>query len=108
MYIPYGWWHGVESLEPISILVNYWWAPGKPVGIGRPYDGLLHAILAFKHLPDDQRAVWREILDYYVFERSGDPAEHLPEHAKGILSAPSPELFNHMRNVIIRSLESDG
>lgn len=25
LYIPYGWWHNVESLDPVNILVNYWW-----------------------------------------------------------------------------------
>ncbi len=24
LYLPYAWWHGVEALEPVSILVNYW------------------------------------------------------------------------------------
>ncbi|NVD43413.1 cupin-like domain-containing protein [Altererythrobacter sp. HHU K3-1] len=100
IYIPYGWWHGVESLEPVSILVNYWWTPDLPEGIGSPYDALLHMMLAFRHLPRDEKEVWRELLDYYVFERSGDPGAHLPDHAKGILGPPSPELFGHMRRLI--------
>ena len=25
IYIPILWWHGVESLDPLNILVNYWW-----------------------------------------------------------------------------------
>ncbi|WP_435199176.1 cupin-like domain-containing protein [Qipengyuania sp. 902] len=108
IYIPYGWWHGVESLEPVSILVNYWWAPRKPEGVGSPYDALLHAMLSFKHLPEDQRAVWREMLDYYVFERSGDPAAHLPAQAKGILGPPNPELFAQMRGLIRRALGTAG
>lgn len=97
IYLPYGWWHGVESLAPVSILVNYWWAPGLPEGIGSPYDGLLHALLAFRHLPADQRAVWRRMLDYYVFAASGDPAAHLPEAAQGILGPPLPARFAQMR-----------
>lgn len=104
IYIPYGWWHGVESLDPVSILVNYWWAPGQPEGIGGPYDGLLHAMLAFKHLPSDQKAVWRTMLDYYVFEGSGDPASHLPAHAQGILGKPSPGLFKRMRDIVRQAL----
>ena len=104
IYIPYGWWHGVESLEPVSILVNYWWAPDQPDGIGSPYDGLLQALLAFKHMPPDQREVWRSMLDYYVFETNGDPAAHLPDHAKGILGPPSPSLFDRMRSIIRQTL----
>jgi hypothetical protein len=104
IYLPYGWWHGVESLDPVSILVNYWWAPGQPEGIGSPYDALLHALLAFKHLPQDQRAVWRGMLDYYVFERDGDPAAHLPDPTKGILGPPTPGLFARMRAIIRQAL----
>ena len=100
IYIPYGWWHGVESLEAVSILVNYWWAPGVPDGVASPYDGLLQALLSFRHLPADQRAVWRTMLDYYVFECGGDPAGHLPPAAKGILGPASPALFDRMRAIL--------
>ena len=96
VYIPYGWWHGVESLEPVSILVNYWWAPGLPEGIGSPYDALLQALASFRHLPPDQREVWSAMLDYYVFERGGDPGAHLPAAAQGILGPASPALFERM------------
>lgn len=104
IYIPYGWWHGVESLDPVSILVNYWWTPGQPEGIGSPYDGLMHAIFAFRHLPADQRAVWRTMLDYYVFGPESDPGGHLPPHARGILGPPSPETFASMRDFIRKTL----
>lgn len=108
IYIPYGWWHGVESLEPVSILVNYWWAPGIPEGSGGPYDALLHAMLAYRHLPADQRAFWRSMLEYYVFPSEGDPAAHLPVHAKGILGPPSPGLFARMRALIRNALGPAG
>jgi len=100
LYIPYGWWHGVDSLEPVSILVNYWWAPGNPAGIGSPYDALMHAMYAFRHMPEDQRAVWRGLLDYYVFGAAGDPGAHLPESARGILGPPTRENFAAMRDFI--------
>ncbi|WP_332872602.1 cupin-like domain-containing protein [Allopontixanthobacter sediminis] len=100
IYIPYGWWHGVESLEPVSILVNYWWTQDVPDGLTSPYVGLLHALLTFKHLPPEQRDVWREMVNYYVFEQQGDPAAHLPDHAKGVLGPPSPALFAQMHEMI--------
>ncbi|MBX7495751.1 cupin-like domain-containing protein [Qipengyuania sp. 6B39] len=104
IYIPYGWWHGVESLDPVSILVNYWWTEGLPAEIGGAYDALLHAMLAYRHLPEEQRDVWRTLLDYYVFERSGVPAAHLPASAAGILGPPSPPLFARMREIIRQAL----
>ncbi len=100
IYIPYCWWHGVESLEPVSILVNYWWNDGEPGGIAGPYDALLHAIAAYRHLPPAKRKVWQGMLDYYVFEGSGDPAAHLPPHAKGVIGPPAPGLFAKMRDMI--------
>jgi len=96
IYMPYMWWHGVDSLEPVSMLVNYWWSD-VPKDIATPYDAMLHNILAFRHLPPAERAVWRTMLDYYIFESEGDPAAHLPEHARGMMGAPTPELFARLR-----------
>ena len=104
IYIPYGWWHAVESLSPVSMLVNYWWTPGQPDGIGSPYEALLHAMLAFRHLPPEQKDVWRGIIDYYVFESAGDPSAHLPPHAKGVIGPPSRGLFAQMKEIIRNSL----
>ena len=98
IYLPYAWWHGVEALEPVSILVNYWWNEA-PEGSGRGYDALLHAMLAYRHLPADERAVWRMLFDHYIFG-DADPAAHLPPHAKGIMGPPSPRLFAQMRQML--------
>jgi hypothetical protein len=58
---------------------------------------MLHNILAFRHLPATERAVWRTMLDYYIFESHGDPAAHLPEHARGMMGAPTPDLIARLR-----------
>jgi len=29
LFIPEGWWHGVEALEDVNILVNFWWEPDQ-------------------------------------------------------------------------------
>lgn len=99
IYIPYHWWHGVESLEPFNLFVNYWWNDSRS-DLGRPYDALMHAFFALRHLPDEQRDVWRTIFDHYVFCANGDPAEHLPDHARGMLGEPSPELIERMRTTL--------
>lgn len=96
IYIPFHWWHGVESLEPFNVFVNYWWSEARP-DLGRPYDALMHAIFALKHLPPEQRAIWRTMFDHYVFEIDGDPAAHLPSHARGMLGEPTGELIARMR-----------
>ncbi len=103
LYIPYGWWHGVDSLDPLSILVNYWWSDA-PQGVGGAYDALLHAILAYRHLPEPQRGFWRMMTDHYVFEADGDPGAHLPPHARGIMAQGSPPLFARMRAMLRKAL----
>ena len=81
LYIPYMWWHGVQSLEPLSILVNYWWNDDA-VAAAQPYGALLHAAtLLYRDMPPAHRAIWRAMHDHYVFGVDGDPAAHLaPEH----------------------------
>jgi hypothetical protein len=58
---------------------------------------MLHNILAFRHMPPDQRAVWKTMLDYYIFQSEGDPAAHLPEHAKGMMGPLTGELAGRLR-----------
>lgn len=96
IYIPYHWWHGVDSLDPVSLFVNYWWSDAVP-GAGGAYDALMHALFALKVLPPEQREVWRMVFDHYIFCANGDPGEHLPEHARGILGPATPTLLNRMR-----------
>ena len=98
LYLPYAWWHGVDALEPLSILVNYWWNDA-PEGSGGGYDALLHAMLSYRHLPADERAVWRMMFEHYIFG-DADPAAHLPPHAKGIMGPASARLFGHMRAML--------
>jgi hypothetical protein len=96
IYIPFHWWHGVDSLEPVNLFVNYWWND-RPRDAGNPYDALMHAFYAIKALPPDQRAVWRTVFDHYVFGANGDPGEHLPPHARGILGETDSELLGRLR-----------
>jgi Cupin-like domain len=102
IYIPYGWWHAVESLEPLNILVNYWWN-NQHEKFAHPYNVLLSMIAAYRHLPDEQRRVWRSITDYYAF---GDinPGEHLPDPVKGMLAPYSPALMERMMRYLKSTL----
>ncbi len=103
IYIPFHWWHGVDSLEPLNLFVNYWWNPAR-TDIGNPYDALMHAFFALKNLPPDQRAAWRTVFDHYIFGTNGDPAEHLPADARGVLGPASPEQLQRMRATLRQML----
>lgn len=101
VYIPYHWWHAVDSIEPFNLFVNYWWTDGSPLA-GRPYDALVYGLFALKCLPPEQRQVWKHVFDHYVFCENGDPAEHLPAYARGVLGPATPELLHRMRVTLKR------
>jgi len=84
IYIPFHWWHAVDSLAPVNLFVNYWWNPAQ-AGSGDPYDALLAGLFGLASLPADQRAAWRIMFDWLVFRQSGDPGAHLPPAARGVL-----------------------
>lgn len=105
IYIPFHWWHGVDSLEPLNLFVNYWWNPARK-DMGKPYDALMYAFYALRGLPADQREAWRIAFDHYVFMTNGDPAEHLPQEARGVLGSPTPQMIERMRATLKQILAS--
>ncbi len=104
IYIPYGWYHHVEALSPLNLLVNYWWNEARR-DVGSPWDALMHGMVALRQLPADQRRAWRAMFDHYVFMTDADPAAHLPEKVRGILGADSPADLATMRRSIIAALQ---
>lgn len=95
IYIPAPWWHHVESQDRLNVLVNWWW-DGAYAASGLPFTALIHAIQAYRHLPDEERQAWKDLVDHYAFERHGDPAAHLAPHDPGILGPMSPQLAGHI------------
>jgi hypothetical protein len=91
LMIPSMWWHHVEALEDFNILVNYWWR-NSPMFMGSPQDALEHAIIGLRGLPDDQRQIWKNLFDHYVFSPDKEKFEHIPENAKGILGELSKSI----------------
>lgn len=106
IYIPYQWYHHVEALAPANMLVNYWWDPAR-TDIGSPWDAMLHGMMTLRNLPADQRRAWRAMFDRYVFLEQGDPGEHLPEHARGVLGATAPGDVAQMRRNLVAKLRRD-
>lgn len=103
IYIPTPWWHHVESLEPLNVLVNYWW-DGAPAASALPFTALVHAIQAFRHLPDGERHAWQALLNHYVFDENGDPAAHLSPYDPGILGKLSPAMVQHIHRWLAQEI----
>jgi len=103
LYIPAMWWHHVEGLDPFNVLVNYWWRE-TPRWLGQPQDALNHAILAIRDLPDEAKARWRDLFDYYVFANDEAVVKHIPEPARGVLAPLTAESAGRIRAFLLRAL----
>jgi hypothetical protein len=108
LYIPPLWWHHVESLEPLNVLVNYWWkgSPAAPADADSALDCLYHCLLNFEHLAPGQRAAWGELFAHYVFRANGDPAAHIPEALRGVLGKITPERAREIRAFLMEKLKA--
>jgi hypothetical protein len=104
LFIPYGWWHHVESLAPFNVLVNYWWNDAP--NYGAPHGALLHALLAIRDLPADQRAVWDALFRELVFTDPAQALAHLPADRRGMLGPPSAERTRGIREKLARDLNA--
>jgi len=100
IFIPYGWWHHVESLAPFNVLVNYWWNDAP--NYGAPHGALLHALLTIRDLPADQRAVWAAMFQQLVFADPERALSHLPPAQRGMLAPPSEERTRKIRETLAR------
>ncbi|WP_282948981.1 MULTISPECIES: cupin-like domain-containing protein [unclassified Sphingopyxis] len=103
IFIPSMWWHHVEGLADFNILVNYWWRR-TPAWLGQPQEALNHAILAIRDLPPEDKAIWRDLFDHYVFENDGGVTDHIPESARSILAPLTPETAGRLRAFLLRTL----
>ncbi len=103
LFIPSMWWHHVESLDSLNILINYWWR-STPEYMGPPLDVLQHALLGLKGLPPEQRKIWQNLFDYYVFDPGVESFEHIPENARGILSGVDEMSARKLRAMLLNKL----
>lgn len=103
IFIPSMWWHHVEALGSLNVLVNYWWRT-VPRFLGTPQDVLNHAMLTLRDLPEDEKQVWRDVFEYYVFGDKNIPADHVPHKIRGMLSPMDQQLAQRIRSYLVSRL----
>lgn len=89
LYIPPLWFHQVEALEKVNLLVNYWWPvarTGADAQLPAPSATLMQAIRVLNGLPAAQRNAWAAMFDHYVVQSEEDPAAHIPSAWRGALA----------------------
>lgn len=90
IYIPSLWWHHVEGMDELNVLVNFWWRR-TPAFMDTPMNVLEYALLCIRDLPDSEREAWRALFNYYVFDFDRQSIEHIPPESRGVL-APFDDL----------------
>jgi hypothetical protein len=107
IFIPPLWWHNVESLDSLNVLVNYWWhASGAPLGSVSGYDSLLHAILNIRQLPEPARVAWAALFQHYVFGPQAQVSAHIPEHRRGVLGPLTPAEAERLQTLLAQRLQT--
>jgi hypothetical protein len=105
IFLPSMWWHHVESLTALNILVNYWWS-ATPDVMGAPTMALLNAILSVRELPQRQRDAWRCLFEHYVFSADESTYEHIPETGRGLLAPLDEAAARKIRAELLNRLNA--
>lgn len=102
LFIPAMWWHHVEVLDPVTLLVNYWY---NDLDLGGGFLALVHAMLAVRDLAPTARSAWQHWFDHFVFgSEAQNAADHLPPDRRGINGPPSPVRNETIRRFLVQVL----
>lgn len=101
LFIPSMWWHQVCSKDDFNVMVNYWWKK-TPVFQPSPMEALNYALLTISDLPDEQKKIWQNMFNYYVFGE-GD-FSHIPDKIKGSLGDMDLAQAKKLRAMLINGL----
>ncbi|MFK8031224.1 MAG: cupin-like domain-containing protein [Gammaproteobacteria bacterium] len=104
IFIPSMWWHHVESLESFNVLVNYWWR-STPAFQGSPLNALHHAIMSLRDLPIEQRRVWKDVFEQYVFNENEHAFDYIPEHVRGVLAGVDEDAAKVLKMQLLKYLK---
>lgn len=103
IFIPSMWWHHVESLDSLNILVNYWFNSAS-TPVGKAINALYHALLSVRDLPEAQRNAWKLMFDHYVFDYKKENFQHIPEQAQGVIGELTDDNARKIRARLLSQL----
>jgi hypothetical protein len=103
LFIPSMWWHHVEALDRLNVLVNYWWRR-SPDYMDTPVNALMLALLTMRELPPDQRKAWQEIFRHYIFEADDQTVAHLPAGARYALAPLTEDGARVLRGQLLKRI----
>jgi hypothetical protein len=103
IFIPSMWWHHIEALDALNVLVNYWWRQ-SPAYMDSPMNALMLAIMSVRDLPAEQREAWQNLFRHYVFEADERTAGHIPPGARRVLGPLDADAARELRARLLSRL----
>ena len=104
LFIPSMWFHHVESLEPVNLLINAWWRE-TPEYVDSPLSTLRLALMTLRDLPEQERRIWAHHFQHFVFGADAHTWAHIPEAARGLLGPIDENLSRQARAQLLNQLK---
>jgi hypothetical protein len=104
LYIPSMWFHHVEGLDAVNLLINAWWRQ-TPGHVDSPLSTLRLALMTLRDLPENEKRVWAHHFQHFVFGADDATWAHIPEAARGLLGPIDETLSRQARAQLLNQLK---
>jgi len=104
LFIPSMWFHHIEGLEPVNLLINAWWRQ-TPDHVDSPLATLRLALMTLRDLPEKERRVWQHHFQHFIFGADDTTWAHIPEAARGLLGPIDETLSRQARAQLLTQLK---
>jgi len=104
LFIPSMWFHHIEALEPVNLLINAWWRQ-VPEHVDSPLSTLRLALMTLRDLPERERRIWAHHFQHFVFGADATTWAHIPEAARGLLGPIDEALSRQARTQLLNQLK---
>jgi len=104
IFIPSMWFHHVEGLAPVNLLVNAWWRQ-TPQHIDSPLSALRLALMTLRDLPEKERRVWQHHFEHFVWGADEHTWAHIPAPARGLLGPIDDTVSRQARAQLLSQLK---
>ena len=104
LFIPSMWFHHIEGLDPVNLLINAWWRQ-TPEYVDSPLSTLRLALMTLRDLPEKERRIWAHHFQHFVFDADATTWAHIPEAARGLLGPIDEALSRQARAQLLNQLK---
>ena len=104
IFIPSMWFHHIEGLEPVNLLINAWWRQ-TPAHMDSPLTVLQLALMTLRDLPEKERRIWQAHFQHFVFDADDTTWAHIPEASRGLLGPVDEALSRQVRAYLLNQLK---